>query len=207
MGILDFTRESFIGALGLNLPTGVWELFDIIIMSLAIGYIFQAFFRPHVADAKYDPLKAIKRDSSLKYSILAVAPAVIFHELAHKFVALSFGIPATFYASYGFLIIGVLLKLFGSPFLFFVPGFVVHPAAPPLLSALIAVVGPLTNLLIWGICVYLIKNHQKYNISNKWIMILGFTRKINIFLFFFNMLPIPPFDGYQFFSGLFKAFF
>ncbi|HIH49009.1 TPA: hypothetical protein HA296_05395, partial [Candidatus Woesearchaeota archaeon] len=33
------------------------------------------------------------------------------------------------------------------------------------------------------------------------------TQKVNLFLFIFNMLPIPPFDGFTVFSGLYHAFF
>jgi len=176
-----------------------------------MGYIFQEYFKPYHKpheNEKYDPLATFKKASkykitnSIKYSILAVAPAIVLHELAHKFVGLAFGVPSTFYASYGFLILGIVLKLVGSPFLFFVPGFVSHPSTTPFISSLIAVSGPLTNLMLWGIAIILIKNNKKFNFSEKTIMVLGFMRKINIFLFFFNILPIPPFDGYQFFAGI-----
>src|SRR3989344_1650583 len=209
MGILNFTRDSIFGASGM--PTFAFEILDIIIMSLALGYIFKEYFKPYHKpheNEKYDPLATFKKASkykitnSIKYSILAVAPAIVLHELAHKFVGLAFGVPSTFYASYGFLILGIVLKLVGSPFLFFVPGFVSHPSTTPFISSLIAVSGPLTNLMLWGIAIILIKNNKKFNFSEKTIMVLGFMRKINIFLFFFNILPIPPFDGYQFFAGI-----
>jgi len=32
------------------------------------------------------------------------------------------------------------------------------------------------------------------------------SRKINLFLFFFNLIPIRPFDGYGVFSNLYAAF-
>jgi|SRR3989344_5451436 len=214
MAILDFTRDSLFASS--TIPTFLFEFLDIIIMSLALGYIFQEYFKPYHREKSqnYDPLTNLKSKfnkqtigTSLKYSIIAVAPAIVLHELAHKFVGLSFGVPSTFYASYGFLIIGIVLKLVSSPFLFFVPGFVSHPQTTPFISSMIAVAGPLTNLLIWGIAVILIKNNKYFQFSEKTLMILGFMRKINIFLFFFNMIPLPPFDGYQFFAGIFQVFF
>jgi len=205
MGLLNLTRDSIFGAFGL--PSFALEFFDVIIMSLALGYIFADYFIPYTKSKIYDPLIQFKRPSGLKYAIVAVAPAIVLHELMHKFVGLAFGVPSTFYASYGWLALGILLKLFGSPLLFFVPGYVSHPIAPPLTSSIIAVAGPLTNLIIWGICAYLIKNYKKYNFSETTLMVLGFSRKINLFLFIFNMLPIPPFDGFQFFSGLLGGLF
>ncbi len=215
MGILDFTRDSLFASS--NIPTFLFEFLDVIIMSLALGYIFQEYFKPYHREKSqnYDPLSNFKNKTnfknkigtSLKYSIIAVAPAIVLHELTHKFVGLSFGVPSTFYASYGFLIIGIILKLVGSPFLFFVPGFVSHPSTTPFISSIIAVSGPLTNLLLWGIAIVLIKNNKYFKFSEKTLMILGFMRKINIFLFLFNMIPLPPFDGYQFFAGVFQTFF
>ena len=42
------------------------------------------------------------------------------------------------------------------------------------------------------------KKHQLY---------LFFFKQINMFLFILNMIPIPGFDGFNFFISLFKAFF
>ncbi|MBC8444116.1 site-2 protease family protein, partial [Candidatus Woesearchaeota archaeon] len=43
------------------------------------------------------------------------------------------------------------------------------------------------------------------NIKKRYIPFLILTKKINLFLFIFNMLPIPFFDGGHFFSSILSA--
>ena len=119
------------------------EFIDVIVMTIAVGFIFKDFFhRPRKEN--YDPLKAVGESKhktflhDIGYSIIITAPAVIFHELAHKLVAISFGMSATFHAAYKFLALGILLKLFHVPFLFFVPGYVSHPNVGPIQTMAIA---------------------------------------------------------------------
>jgi len=45
-----------------------------------------------------------------KFAIIITAPAVILHELAHKFVAMAMGLTATFHAWYTGLGIGVFYE-------------------------------------------------------------------------------------------------
>ena len=72
------------------------EIIKLSIMSIVIGFIFTGFysFRPRTI---YDRMKKRKFDlRDLKFSILVTAPAVVLHELSHKFVAMSYGYTATF---------------------------------------------------------------------------------------------------------------
>ena len=108
------------------------EIIDIIIMTLGVGFIFKDIFVVHKIPVgeKYDPLlHRPNRMENLKLAVLITAPAVIFHELAHKFAALYYGLEATFHAAYGWLGFGILLKLLNSGFIFFVPGYVTHSSA------------------------------------------------------------------------------
>ena len=71
------------------------EVIDAVIMTLAIGFIFSDVF-PRRTEG-YDPLARRQRFGfidweALKYGAMAAAPGVILHELAHKFVAMSFGL-------------------------------------------------------------------------------------------------------------------
>lgn len=181
----------------------LWEIFDIIIMTLAIGFIFSDFIRQAAYSAGIHFKKYM---NIISFSILVAAPGIVLHEMGHKFISLILGIPAVFHAAYVWLGIGVLLKLFGSPFVFFVPGYVSHPIVSPQTGALIAFFGPLMNLLLWLIA-YLLLKYDSFKKSRKWRLALEFTKKINMFLFIFNMIPIPPFDGYHVFYGLFKIIF
>jgi Zn-dependent protease len=176
-------------------------------MSFAIGYIFSTFLKRPVSDENYDPLKFYRSKSqvweNIKFATMAAAPAVVLHELAHKFVAMGFGAKAVLYAPYGFYLLVVLLKAIGFPFIFFVGGFVAHSPLPALQSALVSLAGPLTNFLIWLFITLGIKH--KF-IKRKHYSIAVPLGRISLFLAIFNMLPLPGFDGFHFFTSLFQAF-
>ena len=171
------------------------ELIDVVIMTLGLGYIFMDFFIiPRVSRFDW---------RALLLACLVTAPGIILHELGHKFVAIGFGAEATFHAAYLFLLLGIILKLVRSPFIFFVPGYVaITTTLPTLPTALVAFAGPAVNGLIYLLSVIVLENVR----SKRARMFWTFTRRINGFLFIFNMLPIPGFDGFTFFSSLFKLF-
>ncbi|MBA3064032.1 hypothetical protein FP803_01200, partial [Candidatus Woesearchaeota archaeon] len=45
------------------------------------------------------------------------------------------------------------------------------------------------------------------SLTSKQRLALVITKQINMFLFIFNMIPVPPFDGGHFISGLMQTFF
>ena len=107
---------------------------------------------------------------------------------------------ATFHAAYLFLLIGVVLKLIKSRFLFFVPAYVSFSVlATPLQHSMIAFAGPAVNAVLW-LGSELI--WRKKLVNKKYTPMFFLMAKINMFLFIFNMLPIPGFDGSHVFSGL-----
>lgn len=180
-----------------------------LVMSLAVGYIFSGFLgRFNKPAGDYDPLKQYKKSfgsSNLKFAILVTAPAIILHELGHKFLAISFGMEATFNAAYFWLGLGVLLKLMNFNFIFFVPAYVsIMGTGTPLQYGLIAFAGPAVNLILWLGTLFIYKNRL---INKKYNSLLLLTSKINMFLFIFNILPLPGFDGSKVFSGLLQAVF
>ena len=184
----------------------LWEIFDAVIMTLAVGFIFSDTFRKPVTE-EYDPLTYYKSKLYLgdfKFAALVTAPGIILHELGHKFIALSFGMSATFKAAYTFLGLGLALKILNFP-IFFVPAYVsIIGNGTPLQSALIAFGGPAVNLILWLVSLFLVK----YGLLNrKYNYILLLMGRINMFLFIFNMLPIPGFDGNKVFLGLIQTFF
>ena len=189
----------------------IGEIIDLVLMTVFVGYIFSNIIPARREN--YDPLVHYKHGfdfEGLKFAIMATAPAIIVHELAHKFVALGFGLNAVFYAFYRnsfFLMLGVLTivsKLTGFGFMFFVPGFVgISGSGTHLQFAFAAFAGPFVNLILWLGSWYILKN-RKFKKKNHLLLIL--TSRINMFLFIFNMLPIPGFDGFNFFSHLIKTF-
>ena len=196
------------------------ELLDIVIMSLVIGFIFKDFFMPHrrmTQTARYDPLARYKGQREKKGSILnngfvlamvLVAPAIILHEFGHKFVAIAFGLQATFNAAYMWLAIGVLLKLMNFGFIFFVPAYVSIGGAgmTPIMHSAVAFAGPAVNLIMFAVVFLLLKNKAFVKRYRKYLHVFVLTYKINLLLFIFNMLPIPMFDGWHVYSGLIQTF-
>ena len=180
------------------------ELFDVIVMTLVVGFIFKdSFQRPREG---YDPLKKYNQFdwNNLWFSILVTAPAVIFHELAHKFVAMAMGLVAVFHAAYTWLAVGLVMKLLNTGFIFLVPGFVSTAGATPMQHALIAFAGPALNGVLYLTGFIVLQTQKK--LSHKSVLLWALTKRINGFLFIFNMIPIPGFDGFNFFTNLSSIF-
>ncbi len=185
------------------------EIFDMAVMTALVGFIFSDLFgRLKRPKKDYDPLTDSPSGfdwDGFRFAVLVTAPALIFHELAHKFVALNFGMEATFHAAYMWLFIGMMLKIMKFNFIFFVPAYVsIMGAVTPLQHASIAFAGPGMNLLLWLGTAALVKYRL---IEKKHYHLAIITSKINMFLFILNMLPIPGFDGSKVFAGLIQAIF
>src|SRR3989344_8628764 len=101
------------------------EIINIAIVTFVVGYIFTGLFP--IRGSKKDILDSYKGFdwSEFWFACLVAAPGIILHELAHKFVAMGFGLTAEFQASYIGLIIGLALKVFGSGFILLAPGYVI----------------------------------------------------------------------------------
>ena len=205
--IFDFTRLDILRMLNISIPfnSPILEVIDVIIMTVVLGFIFRDIFRRPNAGS-YDPLKHYEKFnfSNFKFAVAAVAPAIALHELGHKFAAMAFGVSATFFAAYGWLLIGIFLKIIGFGFIFFIPGFVA-PLQPltSMQSGVIAFAGPFVNLVLW-LGSWLILNKMKIN--KRYYSVLHLTKQINMFLFILNMLPIPGIDGFRVYSSIFKMF-
>jgi len=182
------------------------ELIDILVMSVAMGFIFRDVFKKPKS-YNYDPLLALRKKFNWQdfwFAMSITAPAVILHEFGHKFVAMAFGAHAVFNAAYTWLAIGVALKFAGAPFVFFVPAYVSISPVLPWQHALIGFAGPAVNLILFGISWWLLKNKK---FSRTLTIGLVLTKRINLLLFAFNMLPIPGFDGFHVVSGIWQAIF
>ncbi len=140
--------------------------------------------------------------------ILALAIAVIFHEVAHGYVALQLGDPTAYYAGrltlnpikhidmWGTIIIPLLLILSGTGFLFGwakpVPVNYYNLRAGKWGPVLVALAGPATNLSILLIAGVLSRFAP---VNTAMPGLLQWIALINAVLMFFNLIPIPPLDG------------
>jgi Zn-dependent protease len=208
------------------------EILDIIIMTLIIGFIFKNIFHYTPKVEVFTPEHYLKPGKSFKrfkwtdfwFAAAVVAPSIILHEFGHKFVAMAFGLTATFHSPISIqhilnpslifsdffallTVIVILSRLFGwGNFIIFVPAFTVISAGGSVLqNTLISFAGPALNLVIWLAVMLILKTHNK--MKNSTYQFLFLVKRINMFLFIFNMIPIPGFDGWSFWGGLVKMFF
>ncbi len=182
----------------------ITEIFFLIIVTIVIGYIFADKLK--IPRKLTEPLLQYKFDfKDLLYASLITAPGIVFHELGHKFLALSFGLDAVFKIWLTGLLIALALKLINSPLILIAPGFVeIHGSATASQFTLVAFAGPFINLILWIIPLLMIK-YGKF--KRKTLINLHLLKTINMWLFVFNMLPIPPLDGSKVFLGLYQMIF
>jgi Zn-dependent protease len=137
-------------------------------------------------------------------SLIAVGLGFLLHELMHRTIARSFAC----HAEYRMWPLGLLLALAlalasGGSLIFAAPGavYIVPLAYSPYISVeqlrrvngLIALAGPMANLVL-ALVFYLLRGLSLHPFLQFTAMI-GF--QVNIWLAAFNLLPIPPLDGFS----------
>lgn len=178
----------------------LFEVFGIFIVTAVVGYIFSGYMQMSLGG-----IGSSLNWETLKLSMLVAGPAIIIHELLHKFVGMAFGLPAMFNVFWEGLGLALILRWINSPILLLAPAYVSIPNAVPYQTLFIAAAGPFANLMLWLGSGYYLKNGK--NLGRKSMMILGMTKQINKWLFVFNMIPIPPLDGFNVISSLYYIFF
>jgi len=133
--------------------------------------------------------------------------ALVFHEFSHAWVANKLGDPTARYS--GRLTLNPLAHLdpFGSLMILFVGFGWAKPvpvdsrylANPRVDMMKIAFAGPAANLLLAFVGGTIIRTGL---VSGSITLMLLLFTQINIMLAVFNMIPIPPLDGSQIFSGM-----
>lgn len=176
-----------------------YEIFQAVVMSLIVGWIFMDILGGKRVVSPEEYMRGKVKKSKFWFAVALVAPAIILHELGHKFVAMAFGLDATFQAAWIWLGIGIIMKMFGG-FIFLVPAFVkIVGTAPHWVFGVTALAGPAVNFALFGLSKFMLwfrtTQHKsiKVNEHRFWTI---FAR-INLFLGAFNLIPIPPFDGGQ----------
>lgn len=174
------------------------EIVQIVVTIVALGFIFSENRR---IITEFGELLDEKWERKLWTAVLIAAPAVLLHEFGHKFLALYFGMAATYAASLWGLAIGVFLKVVGSSFIFFIPGYVsISGIGSQINFGLVALIGPLVNLALF----LLFTAAHKYDLFPRYQHIVYASKQINLWLFIFNMLPIPGIDGFKFYLSLYS---
>lgn len=124
--------------------------------------------------------------------VVTVGSGFVLHELAHRFVARKFGAYAVYKMWPMGLVIALVFALMG--FLFAAPG-AVYIFAPYLTrrqNGLISVAGPLTNVALAALFFAVIAGTAQDGFVSD---VLAMGMRVNLFLAFFNMIPLFPLDG------------
>jgi Zn-dependent protease len=143
--------------------------------------------------------------------IVALILSVILHEMAHGYAANWLGDPTARLA--GRLSANPLVHL--DPMMSVIlPGILVATGSPILFGAakpvpynpynftnqkwgeaIVAVAGPLANIFIAVVFAVLVRLADVLSLSNTFVSLAIGIITLNIFLAFFNLVPIPPLDG------------
>ncbi len=154
-----------------------------------------------------------------------IVPSIILHEISHGFVANAFGDdtakragrlslnPIVHVDPVGTLIVPALLSLSGigafgwaKP----VPVNVGRLRSPRNQGVVVSLVGPFVNVVLAGLFAVLFIQFARpglpiYGNITQWstsAQVLFFAGMVNIWLFVFNMIPVPPLDGSVLFERL-----
>jgi Zn-dependent protease len=147
------------------------------------------------------------------FVFLALVIAFTIHEFAHAYAADKFGDPTP--RSMGRVTLNprVHLDVLGT-LLIFLAGFgwakpvLVNRAnfkKPRLMGIIVSVVGPLSNLIIAfvGLLILFLLGYfgwlqdMNLGVHNAITTFFGYLISLNVVLFLFNLLPLPPLDGYR----------
>jgi Zn-dependent protease len=152
------------------------------------------------------------------FVFLAIVMAFTLHEFAHAFAADKFGDPTP--RSMGRVTLNprVHMDLLGTILIFLIGFGWARPVLvnrsnfkkPRLMGIIVSLVGPLANLIIVVLAVLafdILWQSNFFSGSNKGLIqavgyFLDYSIKINLTLFLFNLLPLPPLDGYRILQDL-----
>ncbi|BDH79056.1 MAG TPA: metalloprotease [Methanothermobacter sp.] len=157
------------------------EIRDIIISMIVIAAVFSYVFSNRQFNMAVSLLPA---------SIIGVGAGFVFHEIAHKLMAIRYGFWAEYKLWMGGILLALITAYFG--FVFAAPGAVyIHGTyISREENGKIALAGPATNILLALFFLFLASSSTGILAG---IATLGYA--VNGFIAFFNLLPFSVLDG------------
>lgn len=167
----------------------------------------------------------VAMDSQLLLAIISVlcfVPALVFHEMAHGFAAWCLGDPTARMQGrlsinplkhidpFGTVLLPGILILAGGPVFGYAKPVPYNPSNlknPKIGDVIVSLAGPCANLLLAllaaGVAWALFPNVQFYQegfMYYFYVYYLPSFTLINLYLMFFNLIPVPPLDGSSIFA-------
>ncbi|MCR8645698.1 site-2 protease family protein [Paenibacillus sp. N1-5-1-14] len=152
----------------------------------------------------------------IPFVLLVLMISFSIHEFAHAYTATKFGDPTP--RSMGRVTLNPRshLDVFGT-ILFVIFGIgwakpvLINPSKfkrRRLMSIIVSVAGPVSNLILSFVTLAVLFMMVKWGWISGWstgaqeamLVFIGYMVKLNLFLFIFNLIPIPPLDGYRILS-------
>lgn len=174
------------------------EIFDIVVSVLAISVAFSI-------GTIQTETGEVSKTQFFPIILVTVGLGFVAHELAHRLVANHYGARAFFKAwPEGLLIMFVTAVISAGQFLFAAPGavYIYSNTLTRRENGIISIAGALVNCflavlfffiaLTVGVGLGLSDNPNALSVAGAFIAFGTYT---NLYLAFFNMLPIPPLDG------------
>ncbi|MFP3220208.1 MAG: site-2 protease family protein [Candidatus Marsarchaeota archaeon] len=165
-------------------PFSVQEIINIVIAWLVLGLAFSNSFSA----------------AAVALSLLTWGLAFLVHELSHKFAARHYGRWAEFRLWTWGVLLALFLALIRSPILFAAPGavYIAQSYGWDYLrvkkeNGVISLAGPAANAALAGVSflAFAVGLAPSFAFTLFWV---------NVWLGAFNMIPIPPLDGYKVFT-------
>ncbi len=177
-------------------PKKVCETKDIIIAWLGISLCFALVLGGY----NLFRLKNLANFSIIDFlillfvSLIVTGTAFILHELAHKYSAIYYGAKAKF-VKWNMPLVFAIFFAFLVGFVFVAPGavYVFGKRLSTKENGIVSVAGPVTNILLAGVFFLLYVLIKTESTIVLMIFTLGIL--INLWIAFFNLLPIGPLDG------------